>query len=80
MDKVSFRSDIRQNFFWKNSGHQEFVWLLKQFWATLLWKISNLGKHMSIQIEPQQFLKSTSYVFAYALKVNLQSNINFKNW
>ena len=36
LDKVNFRSEIRKKyFFWKKSGHQEFVWLLKQFGATV---------------------------------------------
>ena len=34
-DKVNFKPNIRQTFFLKKkSGHQEFVWLLKQFGAT----------------------------------------------
>ena len=32
--RMNFRPDIRQNVFWKKSRHQEFVWLLKQFWVT----------------------------------------------
>ena len=50
-DKVNFRLGIKQNlFFEKKRGHQEFVWLLKSFGATVRWWISNLGKHMSISI------------------------------
>ena len=32
----------------KKVEHQEFVWLLKQFGATVPWQILNLGEHMSI--------------------------------
>ena len=34
--KVNFRPDMRHNFFKKKrkSGHNEFMWLLKQFGAT----------------------------------------------
>ena len=35
-DKVDFRSDMKQNIFWKKSGNREFVCLLKQFGATVL--------------------------------------------
>ena len=34
--KAYFRPDIRENIFWKKSGHKEFVWLLKQFGALYL--------------------------------------------
>ena len=36
-DQVNFRPGYRQNFFLeKKSGHQEFVWLLKQYGATVV--------------------------------------------
>ena len=34
-DKVNFRLYIRQNCFWRKSGHQEFEYPLKQFGATV---------------------------------------------
>ena len=49
--KVNFRSGIRQIFFWKKSEQQEFAWLVKQFGATILWQISNLGMHKFIRIQ-----------------------------
>ena len=42
-------------FFGKKSGHQEFAWPLKQFGATVIWWISNLGKHMYISIQLETF-------------------------
>ena len=35
--RVNLKLDIRQNFFEKKSGDQEFVWLLEQFGATVPW-------------------------------------------
>ena len=51
LHKVNFRPNIRKTFFWKKSGYQEFVWLLKQFEATVSRLTSNLGKHMTINIQ-----------------------------
>ena len=46
-------------FFFKKSGHQEFLWLLNQFRATLInikLRYVNVHQHAT---EPQQLLKST---------------------
>ena len=37
-------------FFERNQGIKSFLWLLKQFGATILWEILNLGKHLTINI------------------------------
>ena len=46
-DKVNFRSNIRQFFFEKKTGHQKFGWLLKQFVGTALCP-SDVHQHQKI--------------------------------
>ena len=36
-EKMNFRWDIKQNVFWKKSGHRDFLSLLKQFGNTVIW-------------------------------------------
>ena len=50
-----------KTFFWKNFGHQDFAWFLKQSGATAFLiniKLTYANVHQH-PIQPQQFLKST---------------------
>ena len=88
LDKKIFRPDIRQNLFWKKSGHQGHVWLLKQFGVTVPWKISmvctcpSAFNRTSVAFKEHLVAFSPTY-FTNASKLKLQPNINFfitKEW
>lgn len=74
----------KELFFEKKSRHHEFAWLLMQFGATVIQQ-TQVSACPSASKRTWTYLKSTQlfsvlYFFAYTSKLNLQLNINFKNY
>ena len=72
LDKVIFKSDIRQNLFLRKDQN---IKSLEQFGATVFWKIPNLGTCPSASNRTSFFkghlVAFPLTLFAYSLKLNL---------